>query len=321
MIRINLLKPLQPQQAPIMLMEEGGSGKKKTLLALVAVLVVAIVVAVLQYPSLLAGLIQGKQAPQVAKHVPHPKSPSPATATQAPKPELPAPKRVTAQAVEDIVHEIQADQGREAPTQTYADLVPSEKIEFQYFACTRILKDIKAVTPPDVGFANFIFTPPGDFYVHGLAYDAQSYDRFKAGLDGLEGASVRPGLVAKAGARGSAREFSFYGTVKYPLNAGQVPPDRVLPKARLQEELRQLHATAGALGIKLRDPKLLASTPAGNSRKMVFQAVADCNYQQLQQLLSRLYENKSNLGFIKFSLHARGDEQVTADLDILAYVN
>jgi hypothetical protein len=320
MIRINLLKPLQSPQSPMMLMEEGAGGKKKTLLILAGVLVVAVAVAVLQYPSLLGGMIRGSRQPQVAavKHAPHPKAAVPQAAPELPKAE---PKRVTAQAVEEIVHEIQADQAREAPAPTYSELVPSEKIEFQYFACTRILKDIKAVTPPDVGFANFIFTPPGDFYVHGLAYDEESYNKFKAGLDGLEGASVRPGLAAKAGARGTAREFSFYGSVKYPLNGGQTPPDRVVTKARLQAELKQLHSVADGLGIKLRDPKLLASTQAGNSRKMVFQAVADCSYQQLQQFLSRLYENKSNLGFIKFSLHARGDEQVVADLDILAYVN
>jgi hypothetical protein len=40
----------------------------------------------------------------------------------------------------------------------------------------------------------------------------------------------------------------------------------------------------------------------------------------LQDLISELHEGNSNLGFIKFALHASGDEKVVTEMDILAYV-
>lgn len=315
MIKINLLKPLQAPVAPLIL--EEPKGKRKQLVLLVGGLAIVALgaMAVLQYPGFFSGLIGGGgEIAQVE---------APAAPVEAPAPAEPAakPKRVTADAVEEIVREIQAEQGRQGPAATYADLVPSEKIEFQYFAANRILRDIKAVTPPDIGFADFIFSPPGDFYIHGLAYDEGTYERFRAGLEGLEGASIRPGVVAKGGTRGTAKEFSFYGTVKYPVTSISQPPDRVVKKQDVQAELKRLKEVAATLGIALRNPKLKSTSDAGEYRKMVFQASADCSYQQMQDLLSQLHESKSNLGFLKFALKAGGDENVVASLDILAYVN
>lgn len=325
MIKINLLKPLQAPVAPLIL--EEPKGKRKQLVLLVGGLAVVALgaMAVLQYPGFFSGLIGGGgETAQVE---------APAAPVEAPAPAEPAvkPKRVTADAVEEIVREIQAEQGRQGPAATYADLVPSEKIEFQYFAANRILRDIKAVTPPDIGFADFIFSPPGDFYIHGLAYDEGTYERFRSGLEGLEGASIRPGVVAKGGARGTAGgkttggkatvEFSFYGTVKYPISSISQPPDRVVKKQDVQAELKRLKEVAASLGIALRNPKLKSTSDAGEYRRMVFQASADCSYQQMQDLLTQLHESKSNLGFLKFALKAGGDENVVASLDILAYVN
>ena len=319
MIRINLLKPLASQ--PMLSMgEEPAGGRKKALLALAALVVVALAVAVLQYPSLLGGLLSRGETARLDETVPASGVPA-AGAPAETAPEPAQPKQVTAQAVEEIVRDIRDEQGRAAPAQTYADLVPSEKIEFQYLACTRILKDIKAITPSEIGFADFIFTPPGEFYVRGLARDDRTYQDFQAGLSGLSGAAVRPGLAFPAGAKGSGKEFSFYGTVRYPLDAMPVPPDRVLSKAKLQQELRQLKQVADGLGIRLQNPRLASASPAGAYQKLVYRAVADCNYQQMEDLLTQLHEGKSNLGFLKFALHARGDELVTANLDILAYVN
>jgi hypothetical protein len=315
MIKINLLKSLQaPAMAPLVLEEPKGKRKQLVLLVALLALVAAAATVFLQYPTMVSGFLGGaEEETQVA--APAAPEPPPAAAP------VPKPKRVTADAVEEIVREIQEEQGRQGRPATYADLVPSEKIEYQYFAATRILKDIKAVTPPDIGFADFIFSPPGDFYIHGLAYDEDTYQRFQSGLAGLEGAVIRPGVAAKGGARGTAKEFSFYGTVKYPVNAISQPPDRVLKKDALQAELKNLRAVAATLGIKLHDPKLKSQSDAGEYRKMVFTASADCSYQQMQDLLDQLHENKSNLGFLKFALKANGDENVVASLDILAYVN
>lgn len=316
MIRINLLKPLQTPSSPIHLAEPAGKRKQAVLLAAGLVVIALGATVVLQYPGLLGGLLGGGEDEAEIAEAPAAPEPAPAAAEPAAQ-----PKRVTSDAVEEIVREIQEEQGRQGPAASYADLVPSEKIEFQYFAATRILKDIKAVTPPDVGFSNFIFTPPGDFYIHGLAYDEETYQRFRDALSGLEGASIRPGISSKSGARGTSREFSFYGTVKYPVKAIPQPPDRVLKKQDVQAELKRLKEVAASLGIALRSPKLKSTSDAGDYRRMIFQASADCSYQQMQDLLAQLRERNSNLGFLKFALKASGDESVTASLDILAYVD
>jgi hypothetical protein len=310
MIRINLLKPLEVQAQPLVFEEPPKPRKQKVILlsALIAVALVAIVV--LQFPGLLGGLFAGKKEPEIVAAPPKP----------APEAQVHKPKRVTADAVEETVPDMHPEASRPAGPASYADLVPSQKIEYQYYASTRILKDIKAITPPDVGFANFIFTPPGEFYVHGLAAGEADLKRFQDGLAGLTGAQIKPGMNAPAGARGLSKEFSFFGSVKYPVESLPTPPDRVLPKADVQKELTQMKSVAGNLGIRLKEPKLLSTTQAGNVKKMVWQTGADCSFQQMQDFLSGLHDAKSNLGFIKFALRAQGDEKVVADMDILAYV-
>lgn len=312
MIRINLLKPLQLQASSINLHEASGNRKRPLLLGALAVLVLLGAVAIMQYPALLGGLgSETKTAPVT-------------TVAKAPKPvtlDTMQPKRVTDNAVEETVRDLSDAEASVAAPPTYGDLVPSEKIEFQYYSCSRILKDIKAVTPAEVGYANLIFTPPGDFYIHGLANDDENYQRLKKGLAGMVNTTVRPGLEAPAGVKGLAKEFSFYGTINYPLTSLPTPPDHVVTKANLQMEFTRMKGVAKNLGILLQEPKLLSSVAVGENKRMIYETKADCNFQQMQDLLSELHEAKSNLGFLKFALHAHGDEKIIAEMDILAYVN
>lgn len=311
MIRINLLKPLQAPERPILLEEPAKPGKGK-IIALAALCVAALLaIGILQFPGMFGGLFAKQEEPEIAEVVP-----------PAPRPESSEsrPAKVTANAVEETVRDLQPGSSVPMGRTAYADLVPSQKIEYQYYASARILKDIKSVTPPDVGFANFIFTPPGEFYVHGLAADEEDLKRFQEGLASLSGAEIKPGMNVSAGAKGRAKEFSFYGSVKYPVETLPTPPDRVLAKADLNRELKQMKSVAGSLGIRLKEPRLLTTAQAGNVKKMVWEASADCSFQQMQDFLAELHESKSNLGFLKFALRARGDEKVVADLDILAYV-
>ncbi|MDB5104068.1 MAG: hypothetical protein JWP91_1757 [Fibrobacteres bacterium] len=311
MIRINLLKPLEPQALPLILEEPPGRGRKSMLILGGLVLVAVLAIAVLQFPSLFGGMVahEGKTEQTKAPPVPRPT-----------EQENPHPKRVTSQAVEETVRDIQDNPDQQNLETNYADLVPSEKIELQYYASNRILKDIKSVTPPDIGFANFIFSPPGDFYVHGLAADEQQLQQFQKGLSGLAGASIRPGLNVPAGTHGKAKEFSFFGTVKFPFDYIQTPPDHTIPKAKLPAELKQLKTVAANLGIRLNEPKLISSTSTGTLKKNVYAIKGDCSFQQMQDLITDLKEAKSNLGFIKFAMMARGDEKVNAEMDIAAYV-
>ena len=310
MIRINLLKPLETPMRPFVFEEPSKSSKTKVLVLLGLCLVAVGIVVVFQFPGLLGGLFAKPERTVAAPVSPKPK---PDEVGQT-------PAKVTANAVEETVRDIHPEPAQPAAPATYAELVPSRKIEFQNYASSRILKDIKSVTPPDVGFANFIFTPPGEFYVHGLAADEGNLKRFQDGLASLTGAEVKAGMNVPAGARGHSREFSFFGSVRYPVDALPTPPDRVVAKADIQKELKQMRTVAGNLGIHIKEPRLLATAQAGNVKRMVWEASADCSFQQIQDFLAGLHESKSNLGFAKFALHARGDEKMIADMDILAYV-
>lgn len=310
MIRINLLKPLEVPAKPFVFEEPSRRSKSK--LIVFSLLGVAAIVAIvtLQFPGFFGNLF-AKPERQVA--VPVPPKPAPETAVEK-------PAKVTANAVEETVRDLHPEASKPPAPATYADLVPSQKIEYQYYASTRLLRDIKSVTPPDVGFANFIFTPPGEFYVHGLAADDQDLKRFQDGLAGLTGAEIKPGMNVPAGARGKSREFSFFGSVRYPVDALPTPPNRVVAKADLQKELKQMRTVAGSLGIRLKEPRLLTTAQAGLVKKMIWEASAECSFQQIQDFLAQLHESKSNLGFAKFALRARGDEKMVAEMDILAYV-
>jgi hypothetical protein len=310
MIRINLLKPLEAPVRNYVLEAPAKSGKGKAIALLVIALAALLAIAALQFPGLFGGLFAKQEKVAAVQAPPEPKPES-----------VPSqPSKVTANAVEETVRDLHPEASLPPAPSSYADLVPSQKIEFQYYSAGRILKEIKSITPPEVGFANFIFTPPGEFYVHGLAAGEADLKKFQAGLAGLAGAQIKPGMNVPAGARGKSKEFSFFGTVHYPLESLSTPPNRVVAKADVTKELMQMRTVAGNLGIRLREPKLLATAQAGNVRKMVWSASADCSFQQMQDFLAELHQSKSNLGFAKFTLRARGDEKVVADLDFLAYV-
>lgn len=310
MIRINLLKPLQQQALPLILDEPSGHGKKTYLILGGLALIAVGAIAFLQFPSLLGGLFTHEEKVEAPPVPPVP----------APSEEHAQPKRVTSQAVEETVRDLQPGQPEAQTEPSYAQMAPSAKIEFQYYSSKRLLKDIKAVTPPDVGFADFVFTPPGDFYIHGLAESESDLQRFQEGLNGLSGAKIRPGMNLPAGTHGKSKEFSFFGSVKYPLSEIGNPPDHSITKAGLPGELKALKTLAANLGIRLKEPKLLSSTQLGAYKKHIYMVAAECSFQQMQDLINDLHEGKSNLGPIKFSLNAKGDEKVNAELDIAAYV-
>jgi hypothetical protein len=310
MIRINLLKPLQPQALPLILDEPAGRGKKTYLILGGLALVAVGAIAILQFPSLFSGMFAQEEKVEAPPVPPVP----------APSEEHVQPKSVTSQAVEETVRDLHPDQSEPILNPSYADLVPSGKIEFQYYSSKRLLKDIKTVTPPDVGFAKFIFTPPGDFYIHGLAESERDLQRFQEGLNGLMGATIRLSMNVPAGTHGKSKEFSIFGSVKYPLSDIGSPPDHSIPKARLPAELKTLKTLAANLGIRLKEPKLISATQAGPLKKHVYLVAADCSFQQMQDLIGDLHEGKSNLGVIKVMLNAKGDEKVNAELDFAAYI-
>lgn len=315
MIKINLLKSELPKQ-PLTSLAEARTGSRKmlTVVALIALIGVAAYFAREQFlsgaeePEALAASEPAAPAPEVVETPPEP----PAAAPAAP---------ATGDAVEDIVTELTRSAEAAPKPRGYADLVPSERVDYQLQTVQRILKDVKAITPVDVGFAQFIFTPPGEFYVHGLAYNPESLERFKAGLQGLPGAQIRMGKnkVVGAGTR-KVQEFSFYCQVEYPVPNMGATPDRVVQSNKVDAALRNAVAMAEGMGLKLRMPKLTGTENAGPVKRLVFATETEASYDKLQDFLEQLRNSQAPLGVLRVSLRARGDEDMIADLDLVAYV-
>lgn len=324
MIKINLLKSEQPRQ-PLVPLAEGKSQSRKLVVSvgLVALLGVGAYFAYDRFAGSSASaadtVAKAEEAENVAAVAPEaPLQVAVETPPEPPVQSVAAP--AGGEAVEDIVGEL-ARQAEAAPKpRGYDDLVPSERVEYQLQSVLRVLKEIKTITPPDVGFAEFVFTPPGEFYVHGLAYDPQSLDRFEQGLRGLQGAEVRPGKNKEVGsASRKAREFSFYCKVGYPV-ATMPSQDRVVQNNKVDAALRDAVALGQSLGLKLKTPKLTGREDAGAVQRLVFATTADASYDKLADFLEQMRANQTPLGVLRVSLKARGDEDMVADLDLVAYV-
>lgn len=324
MIKINLLKSEQPRQ-PLTALAEGKPQSRKLVMSvgLIALLGAGAFFAYDRFGGTSgAGENEAVAAPVTAEALPEVQPEVPKLAVETP-PEPPVQKAAappSGEAVEDIVGEL-ARQAEAAPKpRGYADLVPSERVEYQLQSVLRLLKDIKGITPPDVGFAEFVFTPPGEFYVHGLAYDPQSLERFEQGLRGLQGAEVRAGKMKDVGsAKQKAREFSYYCKVSYPV-ATMPTQDRVVERNKVDGALRDAVALGQSLGLKLKTPKLTGREDAGAVQRLVFATTADASYDKLADFLEQMRAKQAPLGVLRVSLKARGDEDMVADLDLVAYV-
>jgi len=304
MIRVNLLKPLQAQR-PMTLVEESKGGKKFVL--------ALILLAVLGGGGyLVLRLTDGKAGdtgPVVA-----------ATAeSETPKPTPARPKRVTADAVEEIVREARSETAADTAPPDYTDLAPSQRIAYQHLAGRSLLRDLQAATPPDVGFARVIFTPPGEFYLHGLAATEGDLKRFHAALSALPGADIRQSLARPAGGSRSSWEFSFFGKVRYPTSAVARATNRVYSKGAAAGGLREFTGVAKELGVQLQPPKLQNTSVEGGLQRMLYRAEVQCDYARLEGLLERLVDGRSGVGLLRLALEARGDEKMVASMDLLVY--
>ncbi len=315
MIKINLLKSELPKQ-PLTSLTEASTGSRKILVtvALIALIGVAAYFA--------RGLFMPSSEEPVASAAPEPATTASAVVETPPEPppiEPAAP--ATGDAVEDIVTELTRSAEAAPKPRGYVDLVPSERVDYQLQTVQRILKDVKAITPVDVGFAQFIFTPPGEFYVHGLAYNPESLERFKAGLQALPGAQIREGknVVVGAGSR-KVQEFSFYCQVEYPMPNMGASPDRVVQSNKVDAALRNAVSMAEGMGLKLHMPKLTGTENAGGVKRLVFATETEASYDKLQDFLEQLRTSQAPFGVLRVSLRARGDEDMIADLDLVAYV-
>ncbi len=309
MIRINLLKPLQAARPMLLLDEPGMPTGRKVALIFAVLLVLGAAAGFVMYQGGYFGentLSAGSgpvAADQPKKSAPHPQS---------------HPTRVTDQAVEELVREIQDEQALVAPLLSYDELFPSEKIEFQNWASGRVLQKVREAVPGSVGFADFIYTAPGEFYIRGLSYNSQSLDRFRKTLTAMENVEIDPGITKNTGA--SAREFSIYGKMNLPVQIKD-GTDRAVKESRLPAVLQSFRSSAAEIGIRFKAPELRSNTPLGHYQKRIYVTEAVCDYSQLQRLLEKMHLERSQLGLVKFALHAKGDETMVASLDLLLYVD
>jgi hypothetical protein len=213
---------------------------------------------------------------------------------------------------------VQVQQAKETAPPSYAELVPSQKIEFQQRMGLRILQDVKAATPPEIGFARFIFTPPGEYYLHGLASSENDLQRFKQALQALPGAEIRDGMLNPV-PEGTGREFSLFGKVRYPIAGPRSLTDKVIPEADLSTALRQWSAGAKQAGLKLGALKTISSTPLGSGSRRVYEVSGRGSYREVQNFLSQLHESESPVGLIRLTLQADRSGSMQAQFDLLAY--
>ncbi len=311
MIRVNLLKQSRVQPVSVSALVAPSSGKKTGVFVLLAVLLVGVGVFFYFNQDMLP-LPDGKEMPVVEAPVPALTPPVP-TRPQA------KPVIVTVDAVEEIVKEIQQEVRLQPRRIGYSDLAPSQKVQYQQMAAKQLLRQLKNITPAEVGFANLVFTLPGDFYVHGMAYDFSHYERFKQEL-GTIGGSLKSGILKPIGDRGISQEFSFYGKVDYQVSPAS-GEDRILGESEVPAELQSLRRTASNLGIQMTIPSLATSSPWGAYKRKIYKTEAKCDYQQLESLFSQMQVERSHVGLVKFALRATGDEQVNASLDLMLYTN
>jgi hypothetical protein len=304
MIRINLLKPLQAQR-PMTLVEEPKGGRR--------VLVILVLLAVLGGGGYFALQKMGGGKPGAAPAV------AAVEESQTPAPAAAKPKRITANAVEEIVRQVQSDLAAQSSPPEYPDLAPTQRIAYQHLAGRSLLRDLQAATPPDVGFARVIFTPPGEFYLHGLAASEGDLKRFHAALNALPGAEIRQSLARPVGGAKESWEFSFFGKVKYPTAEVARTANRVFPRNALDAGLKDFAGVAQELGVNLQAPRLQNSSTEGGIQRFLYRAEANCDYARLETLLEKLVENRSGVGLLRLALEARGDEKMVASLDLLVY--
>lgn len=312
MIRINLLKPLQAQ-SPLHSLD-GLSSEPSRKGLWIGVAAVAVVLGggfLLLNPDFLGG-----KSGKVLEEAPTVKAEAPAKPTPPP----PKPKPTTAYAVEEIVRDVQSEQAKETAPPAYSALVPSQKIEFQQRMGVRILQDVKAATPPEIGFARFIFTPPGEYYVHGLAASEADLRRFKQGLQTLPGAEIRDGMLNPV-PQGSGKEFSLFGKVRYPMTGARPLGNKVVSEADLAQALRQWSAEAKQAGLRMGSVKQVSSVPLGSGARRVYEASGSGSYRAVQNFLARIHESESPIGLIRLTLQADRNGDMRAQFDLLAYLN
>jgi len=304
MIRINLLKSVQSQR-PMLLVEETNGGKRVWVFALIALLVISVGIFIFKKPS-------ATKKPEVTMT-----ETAPAAAPDT-VPAVSEPAAPTADVAEEIVREAREEMVPATAPSTYSDLSPSQRVAFQQISGIRLLRDLQAVTPAEVGFARVIFTPPSEFYVYGIAANEEELKKFKSGLATLPGADIQESLSQPVGAAKVAREFSFFGKVNYPVAEALGTGNHVVAKDNPNVALNSLTAAAKELGMTL-SPKLENTTTSGGLQRNVYRVEARCDYARLQSLLEKIGESKADMGVVRVALEAKGDEKMVASLDLVVY--
>jgi hypothetical protein len=318
MIKINLLKAELPKQPMTPLVEEKAGSRK--IVWVLGGLVLAGAGAYLAWNSLSHSASTPAASTQVVSQV-ESTQPEPISETPPEPPMQTTVAPASGEAVEDIVGELARNAEAAPKPRGYVDLVPSERVEYQLQTVQQLLKDVKAITPPDVGFAEFVFTPPGEFYVHGLAYSPASLKRFEKGLQGLQGAEVKPGIARVVGSEArKVNEFSFYCKVKYPVST-MPSDDKVVQRNKVDVALREAIGMGQSLGLKLKTPKLTGREESDGLQRLVFATTTEVSYDKLTDFLEQMRTKQSPLGVLRVSLKAHGDEEMVADLDLVAYVD
>ena len=199
----------------------------------------------------------------------------------------------------------------------YSKLSPSKLIAFQQSSGAQLLHDLLAAAPEGVGFSRIAFTPPGEFYIHGVATTAADMQHFQKGFNTLPGLELQENKIQSVGA--DQHEFVFSGRVAYSGMEIDSSKNRVLAANQSDASLQRFLKTAKAQNIDMDPPQLRDSSNVDGVRHRVYHTEARCDYVKLQALLEALRKARSNVGFQQLALEARGEESMTASLDLILY--
>jgi hypothetical protein len=306
---INLLKPprtivLEPDGVTDLIEESGGRGRGWVMVALAMLLVAGGIYFIARY----------LQKKPVTKEEPS------AIITGADSVFSVSNFPVSAETITDSAWDATFEVRTEQIFPGYSRLQPLWRIAFQHFSGAHMLRDLQNATPAGVGFTRIVITPPCEFYVYGVASTVADFQHFQSAIISLSGANLRESLTQSVGAGGTAREFRLSGQILYDTAGMTEPKSGAIAMNRLEAELRGFADTARTLGVEFEPPRLLDSSSENGMRRFLYRAEASCDYSQLQALLENLQRTQSNVGFQRVSLEARGNEKMSASLDLILYM-
>lgn len=179
---------------------------------------------------------------------------------------------------------------------------------------SRLLTELEAAATQGVGFSSVEFSTPMEFRVHGLASTTADLAHFQNALAASPGLEFKVDRVLPVKTDTASREFFFSGRTAYAAQPAEV---KLLSVDAINAELRSLMALGRAQNIDMEPLRLRGTSTTAGRRRFLYHGGAVCDFSQLQTLLKKLSDAKSEITFRNVALEAGGDEKMSARFDLI----